>query len=161
MFSLTSIRTQLTKVLQLQESPHRIALAFAVGVFIAFSPTYGLHTLSSVFLAWAIRLNYAAIILGNFVNNPWTTIPILGATMWTGCFILGIPDTPTFSWGNLSPETIMKVAMPYVLPFTLGACTLGLLCSLLAYPLALFMITRYKKQRYISNDSTSCSKKPA
>ena len=161
MFSLTSIRTQLTKVLQLQESPHRIALAFAIGVFIAFSPTYGLHILSSVFLDWAPRRNYAAILLGNFVNNPWTTIPILGATMWTGCFILGIPDTPTFSWGNLSTEAIIKVAMPYVLPFTLGACTLGLLCSLLAYPLALFMITRYKKQRHISNDSTSCSKKPA
>ena len=161
MISLLSIRTQLTEVLNLQESPHRIALAFAIGVFIAFSPTYGLHTLSAVFLAWVFRLNYAIILLGNFVNNPWTTIPILGATMWTGWFILGIPDTPAFSWDNLSPETIMKVAMPYVLPFTLGACTLGLLCSLLAYPLALFMINQHKKQSHISKDPTNCSKKTA
>ena len=161
MISLTSIRTKLTKVLTIQESPHRTALAFAIGIFIAFSPTYGLHTLSAVFLAWAFRLNYAAILLGNFINNPWTTVPILGATMWTGFFILGIPDTPTFSWDNLSTTAIMKVAIPYILPFALGACTLGLLCSLLAYPLALLMIIQYKKQRHISKNPISCSKKPA
>ena len=161
MFSLISIRTQLTKILHLQESPHRNALAFAIGVFIAFSPIYGLHTLSAVSLAWIFRLNYAAIILGNFVNNPWTTVPILGATMWTGFFILGMPDTPTFSWDNLSTTAIMKVAIPYILPFALGACTLGFLCSLLAYPLALRMITQHKKQNHISNNLTSCWKKPS
>ena len=112
MVSLISIRTQLTKILHLQESPHRTALTFAIGVFIAFSPTYGLHTLSAVFLAWAFRLNYAAILLGNFINNPWTTVPILGATMWTGFFILGMPNTSAFSWDNLSAEAIMKAAMP-------------------------------------------------
>ncbi|MFB3071649.1 MAG: DUF2062 domain-containing protein, partial [Nitrospirales bacterium] len=51
MFSLASIRSQLTQVLHLQESPHRTALAFALGIFIAFSPTYGLHTLSAIFFA--------------------------------------------------------------------------------------------------------------
>ena len=161
MISLTSIRTKLTKVLNIQESPHRTALAFAIGIFIAFSPTYGLHTLSAVFLAWAFRLNYAAILLGNFINNPWTTVPILGATMWTGFFILGMPNTSAFSWDNLSAEAIMKAAIPYILPFTLGSFTLGLLSSLLAYPLALFMITQYKKQHHTSNNPTSCSKKPA
>ena len=161
MISLTSIRTKLTKVLTIQESPHRTALAFAIGIFIAFSPTYGLHTLSAVFLAWAFRLNYAAILLGNFINNPWTTVPILGATMWTGFFILGMPDTPTFSWDNLSTTAIMKVAIPYILPFALGACTLGLLCSLLAYPLALLMIAQYKKQHHIPSDPPSCPEKPA
>ncbi len=161
MISLISIRTKLTKVLKPQESPNRAALAFAIGVFIAFSPTYGLHTLSAVFLAWVFRLNYAVILLGNFVNNPWTAVPILGATMWTGFFILGMPDTPTFSWDNLSPEAVMKVAMPYILPFAVGACTLGLLCSLFSYPLALLMITQYKKQHHISDNPTSCSKKSA
>ena len=117
MISLISIRTKLTKVLKPQESPNRAALAFAIGVFIAFSPTYGLHTLSAVFLAWVFRLNYAIILLGNFVNNPWTAVPILGATMWTGFFILGMPDTPTLSWDNLSAEAIMRGARPYILPF--------------------------------------------
>ena len=161
MLSLASIRSQLTKVLHLQEPPHRTALAFALGVFIAFSPTYGLHTLSAIFFAWAFRLNFAAILLGNFVNNPWTTVPILGATMWTGFFLLGMPDAPAFSWDSLSAEAIFEVAMPYILPFTLGACTLSLLGALIAYPLGLFLISRYRKQRETANNPASCSEKPA
>jgi uncharacterized protein (DUF2062 family) len=39
-----SFRALLRQVLHLQESPRRTALAFALGVFIAFSPAYGLHT---------------------------------------------------------------------------------------------------------------------
>lgn len=161
MISLTGLRSQLSQVLHLQESPHRTALAFSVGVFIAFSPTYGLHTISAVFLAWAFRLNYAAILLGNFVNNPWTTVPILGATMWTGFFILGRPDAPAFTWDSLSAEAIFEVAMPYILPFTIGACALGFLGSLVAYPIGLFMISRYRKQQVAQNDPASCSQKPA
>lgn len=161
MLSLSSIRTQLTQVLHLEESPHRTALAFSLGVFIAFSPTYGLHTLSAIFLAWAFRLNFPALLLGNFVNNPWTTVPILGATMWTGFFILGMPDAPVFSWDNLSAEAIFEVAMPYILPFTLGACTLSLLGSLLAYPAGLLMISQYRKRHPIHHDSPACSEKPA
>jgi uncharacterized protein len=159
--SLQSIRTQLKQVLHLQESPHRTALAFACGVFIAFSPTYGLHTVSAIFLAWAFRLNFPALLLGNFINNPWTTIPILGATMWTGFFILGIPDAPSFSWDDLSAEAIFEVAMPYILPFTLGALTLSVLGSLIAYPLGLFLINRYRKHQVSPTDPPSCSEKPA
>lgn len=161
MISLKSIRTQLTQVLHLEEPPHRTALAFAVGVCIAFSPAYGLHTILAIFLAWAFRLNYAAILLGNFVNNPWTTIPILGATMWTGFFILGMPEAPPFSWDNLSAEAIFEVAMPYLLPFTLGACTLSLLGSVIAYPIGLALISRYRKRQALSGNPPSCSEKPA
>ena len=161
MLSLASIRSQLTQVLHLQESPHRTALAFAIGVFISFSPTYGLHTLSALFCVWAFRLNFAALLLGNFINNPWTTVPILGATMWTGFFLLGMPDVPAFSWDNLSAEAIYEVAMPYILPFILGACTLSLVGALLAYPICLFLISRYRKRQVAPNDPASCSEKSA
>jgi len=161
-FSLASIRSQLTQVLHLQESPHRTALAFALGIFIAFSPTYGLHTLSAIFFAWAFRLNFAAILLGNFVNNPWTTVPILGATMWTGFLLLGMPELPAISWDNLSTEALYEVVMPYLLPFTIGACTLSLLGALIAYPLGLLLISRHRKHHVVgTNDPTSCSEKPA
>ncbi|MEC4674216.1 MAG: DUF2062 domain-containing protein [Nitrospirota bacterium] len=145
MISLESIRSKALEVLHLQETPKRTALAFAIGVFIAFSPTYGLHTLSALFCAWAFRLNFAALLLGNFVNNPWTTVPILGGTMWTGFLILGIPDTPNFSWDNLTTETLYETVIPFIWPFTVGACTLSVIGALLSYPLALLMVARYRK----------------
>ena len=161
MASLASLRTQLSQVLHLQDSPHRISVAFAVGVFIAFSPTYGFHTLSVIFCAWAFRLNFPALMLGNLINNPWTTVPILGATMWIGFLILGMPDTPSFSWDDLSTETFYEVIVPYLLPFILGACTLSLLGSLIAYPLGRILISQYRKRNKNPADPPSCSENPA
>src|SRR5690349_2078083 len=55
-----SFRALLRQVLHLQESPQRTALAFAIGVFIAFSPAYGLHTAMVVVCTWLFGLNFVA-----------------------------------------------------------------------------------------------------
>ena len=139
------LRAKIREALHLGETPQRTAVAFALGVFIAFTPTYGLHTASVVFLAWALRLNFPAILAGSLINNPWTVVPILGATMWTGFFLLGIQDVPDVSWSHLSITTLYETVLPFILPFTLGALTLGVLGALLAYPLGLFLIARYRE----------------
>ncbi len=139
-------RAKIREALHLGETPHRTAVAFALGVFIAFTPTYGLHTASVVFLAWALRLNFPAILAGSLINNPWTVIPILGATMWTGFFLLGIQDVPDVPWSHLSAATLYETVGPFILPFTLGALTLSVLGALLAYPLGLLLISWYRKR---------------
>ena len=149
------IRSKILEVLHLQESPQRTALAFSIGVFISFSPPYGFHTLIAVGCAWVFRLNFAALLLGNFVNNPWTTVPILGITMWIGFQILGMPDPPSISWENLSTDSIFGTVLPYILPFTIGACTLSLVGSLISYPLAIYFISRYRKARAIQGSTCS------
>ena len=141
------LRAKIREALHLGETPQRTAVAFALGVFIAFTPTYGLHTASVVFLAWALRLNFPAILVGSLINNPWTVVPILGATMWTGFFLLGIQDVPDVSWSHLSITTLYETVLPFILPFTLGALTLSMLGALLAYPLGLLVIARYRQQR--------------
>lgn len=140
------LRAKIREALHLGETPQRTALAFALGVFIAFTPTYGLHTASVVFLAWAFRLNFPAILVGSLINNPWTVVPILGATMWAGFFLLGMQDLPDVSWSDLSMTTLYETVLPFILPFTLGALTLSVLSALLAYPLGLFLISWYRKR---------------
>ena len=142
------LRAKIREALHLGETPQRTAVAFALGVFIAFTPTYGLHTASVVFLAWALRLNFPAILVGSLINNPWTVVPILGATMWTGFFLLGIQDVPDVSWSHLSITTLYETMLPFILPFTLGALTLSIVGALLAYPLGLLVIARYRQQRH-------------
>ncbi len=140
------LRAKIREALHLGETPQRTALAFALGVFIAFTPTYGLHTASVVFLAWAFRLNFPAILVGSLINNPWTVVPILGATMWTGFSLSGIQDLPDVSWSDLSMTTLYETVLPFILPFTLGALTLSVLGALLAYPLGLFLISWHRKR---------------
>lgn len=140
------LRAKIREALHLGETPQRTALAFALGVFIAFTPTYGLHTASVVFLAWALRLNFPAILVGSLINNPWTVVPILGATMWTGFVLLDIQDVPDVSWSHLSITTLYDTVRPFMLPFTLGALTLSVLGALLAYPVGLLLISWYRKR---------------
>jgi uncharacterized protein (DUF2062 family) len=145
MLSIENLRSQFTNVLYLQEPPHRTALAFAIGVFIAFSPTYGLHTLTVVFCTWAFRLNFLAIFLGALLNNPWTIAPILGLTLWTGFLLLGMPDSTSFHWETLTLDNLYEAISPYLLPFISGGCVLGLAGSLLAYPIALMIISKTRR----------------
>jgi uncharacterized protein (DUF2062 family) len=144
MVSVAKIRAGLDEILHLHESPHRTALAFAVGVFIAFSPAYGLHTAMVFFCTWAFRLNFVALMLGAFFNNPWTVVPVLGATMWTGVQISGMPEAPTIQWDDLSVASLYQQIMPYLLPFVAGATALSVLGALLGYPVAYFFIWYYR-----------------
>ena len=139
-----SFRALLRQVLHLQESPQRTALAFALGVFIAFSPAYGLHTLLVVLCTWLFGLNFVALLAGALVNNPWTIIPILGTTYWTGALLLGRTDMPTFSWHDLSFTGIYQQILPYAVPFALGGLFLSVIGALVSYPAAYLLVLRYR-----------------
>lgn len=139
-----SFRALLREVLHLRESPQRTALAFALGVFIAFSPAYGLHMAMVVLCTWLFGLNFVALLAGAFVNNPWTLVPILGATYWTGALLLGRTDTPTFNWHDPSFAGIYQQVLPYAIPFALGGLVLSVIGALLSYPAAYLLVLRYR-----------------
>ncbi|MFQ5931031.1 MAG: DUF2062 domain-containing protein, partial [Nitrospiraceae bacterium] len=144
---LARIRPLLRLILRLNESPHRVALAFATGAFIAFSPTYGLHTLSVVFCAWVFRLNVLALLGGSLINNPWTLVPILTLTMWTGFQILGSPQVETLYWQGLGIQTLYEQILSYALPFFIGGVALGMLGALVTYPAAYLVVTTFRSRR--------------
>ena len=118
--------------------------AFALGVFIAFSPAYGLHTLLVVLCTWLFGLNFVALLAGALVNNPWTIIPILGTTYWTGALLLGRTDMPTFSWHDLTFTGIYQQILPYAVPFALGGLFLSVIGALVSYPAAYLLVLRYR-----------------
>ena len=63
------------------------------GVLISFTPFYGFHFLGGLLIAWAIRGNLIASMIGTFVNNFLTLVPISAAAVGLGYWILGMrPD---------------------------------------------------------------------
>jgi uncharacterized protein len=142
---MAAFRTLLKQILHLQESPQRTALAFAVGAAIAFCPLYGFHMVLVGLCTWAFGLNFVALLAGALINNPWTIVPIFGATYWTGAIILGRSDTPTFDWGELGFRAVYEQVMPYAVPFAVGGFVLSLIAAVLSYPLALYLITKHRQ----------------
>ena len=140
-----AFRTLLREVLHLQEPPRRTALAFALGVFIAFSPAYGLHMILVGLCTWLFGLNFLALLAGSLINNPWTLVPILGLTYWSGACLMGRADSPTFNWQDLSFAGLYQQILPYAIPFTLGGIVLSFLGAALAYPAAYLFLTKYRQ----------------
>ncbi|HKR80435.1 MAG TPA: DUF2062 domain-containing protein [Nitrospira sp.] len=142
---MASLRALLRQILHLQESPHRTALAFAIGSAIAFCPFYGFHMALVGLCTWAFKLNFIALLAGALINNPWTIVPILGATYWTGAVLLDRSESPSFDWSELGFRAIYEQVMPYAVPFVVGGVVLSLIAALLSYPLALYLITKHRQ----------------
>ena len=84
------LRQVLQVLLHVEDTPHRTALAFGVGVLIAFSPFLGVHFGIALAVAFLFRLNRVAILFGTYLNNPWTIAPIYLAGTSLGCLLLGV-----------------------------------------------------------------------
>jgi uncharacterized protein (DUF2062 family) len=54
-------RKAFRRLLAIDDPPERTALAFAIGVFIAFSPPLGLHTIIATLVAFIFKFNKIAI----------------------------------------------------------------------------------------------------
>ncbi|CAN5521955.1 hypothetical protein BH20ACI3_BH20ACI3_09580 [soil metagenome] len=146
------------RLLAIDDPPERTALAFSIGVFIAFSPFLGLHTIAATLIAFLFRFNKIAIYAGTFLNNPFLTLmPITVASYALGAFVLGRPlsipaegveliKNPRLFSGDYSH--LMFVQSWYMVEsFALGATLLSVICSLLAYPLTLWLLRKHHQRK--------------
>ena len=132
------LRRAVAVLFHVEDSPHRIALSFGLGVFIAFSPLLGLHTVMALGVAVAFRLSKAAIILGIYVNNPWTIAPMYMAGTLLGCLFLGVSTDELAAirfdaHGWAFYRTLLEQLRPYLWPFVVGNTVLGVACGFAAY----------------------------
>lgn len=74
---------------RLPDTPHRIALGFACGVMISFTPFFGLHLLGGMAIAWLVGGNMLAAAIGQVVGNPFTLPFIAWISMSFGRRLLG------------------------------------------------------------------------
>ena len=145
-----TIGPYLRRLLALDDTPERIALAFALGVFLAFSPLLGLHTVLGLIIAFALGLNRVAVLLGVWVNNPSTMVPIYLAAAYVGGLFVGFPPDrpmPQFAWGDLWHPSFWLQMFRHrhmLRPILLGSTILSFISALLSYPIALYVIRRGK-----------------
>lgn len=77
------------RVKRLPDTPHKISLGFACGVFVSFSPLFGLHFLYAAICAFILRGNVLAALLGTFFGNPLTFPFIATVSYRLGRALLG------------------------------------------------------------------------
>lgn len=129
-----ALRDKLSAIFSIKDSPKKIAASFAVGVFIGMSPILGLHTVLGIAAAWIFRLNKFVTIIGVYVTNPWTIVPIYTFATWLGAKLLGIKKIiPAINWNDISFAYLVKKMGHLLLPFLVGTTLLGLLSAIAGY----------------------------
>jgi len=158
------------RLFRLPDPPHRIARGIFAGVFVTFTPFFGLHFFLAVLLSWIMRGNIIAALLATFVGNPPTFVVIAAVSLETGHWLLGRPppaevDEGMFElfwhairdffwniyalltgtepeWGSL-PVFYHEVFLPYMV----GGLIPGAICALAAYYFSLPFIQAYQNRR--------------
>jgi len=148
------IRRWLDTLLHIQDTPKRTAAAFALGVFLGFSPYLGLHTVLGVAFAFLLNLNRVAVLLGVYTNLPWFLGPYYVGTTIIGARMMGYRMPPDFGmqlaelfelslFGADFWRSLGIVLKPLLWPFLLGSTLGSLALAAAAYYVALaFIVSR-------------------
>ena len=145
MISRKAIKNRFSQILAIDEHPHRISLAFAIGIFISFSPIPGTQTISAMVMAWLFRLNVVAAITGTLFSNPLTMVLIYGSSICFGSFVLG-NIASCYPHGLDKNELFLFVkSMP--VPLFTGTILLGATAALISYFVLLQILMRYQKSK--------------
>ena len=144
------LTARLGDVLHLDDSPSRIALALAVGVFISCTPFYGLQTLLSLGIATLFRLNKAATITGTWLNLPWFAPFVYGLALHIGSLLVPDPQgidaaalaallrsSASLSWAN-----VVQLLRDVSLALLIGTTVVGVVAGVATFLVALVVLRR-------------------
>lgn len=153
------------RIVRLGGSPHGLALGVAIGVFVATLPIPGIQLLLAGLVAWALRGNVPAALLGTFWANP-LSLPFLWlASHWLGSAAVGGPATlnahellatleqmrvTLLTPGKQTLATVYGLLWPVWKPLLVGSVPIASVCAVLFYGLTFNLIGGYRAGRRLS-----------
>jgi hypothetical protein len=148
-------RRWLAQLLHTHDTPERTAAAYALGVFLGFSPLLGLHTVLGLVLAFALNLNRVAVLLGIYSNLPWILPAYYTLTTMAGAAILRIRIPPGLlrdlsaaladaQWADF--RHLAHALTPLIWAYALGATIGAVILAFVGYRVALAMIVAHRRR---------------
>jgi uncharacterized protein (DUF2062 family) len=155
---------------RLPDTPRKISRGILAGVFTTFTPFYGIHFVVAALLAFVLRGNVMAALLGTFFGNPLTYVPIGVVSLNLGHWMLGTQpvaevdenvfgkfygagrDLAANAWSAATGQPVDWYAT-YVFwhdvfyPWLIGGIVPGILTGLAAYTISLPLIEAYQRRR--------------
>jgi uncharacterized protein (DUF2062 family) len=160
--ALRSGAARFRAALHLDDPPWRLALSLAVGVFISFTPFYGLQTLLAIGVALVLRLNRAATLTGTWLNLPWFAPLVYAGALRLGTLLIPDPAGIRGAWlayalsqpGSISWRDLPELLDLVSLPLLLGTSLLGAAAGLVTYVVSFRIISRRRAGREPSSGTS-------
>jgi uncharacterized protein (DUF2062 family) len=144
------------RVLHIDDTPHRIALGVAIGMFVTWTPTVGFQMLLVLALSWLLGANKLVGVPFVWISNPATFVPIFLPNYYLGRWVLGsnteAPDfvkamTISRSW----LETVQNwwaATWQVFWPLWVGSIIIGLVLGIVSYGLIYYAVVEYRKIKH-------------
>ena len=141
-------------ILSLDSHPGHISAGFAVGVFISFTPFFGLHTPLAIAIAFIFRLNKLTCLTGAWVNTPLTVIPVLGISYKLGRLLLGRSPQELHIKHELSWQYALKLMDKHGSSLLLGTSILGFIAAIISYFICYYLVVHFRRKDETLNELT-------
>jgi uncharacterized protein (DUF2062 family) len=129
------------EIMSLDSHPAHIAAGLAVGIFISFTPFFGIHTPMAIAAAFLFRLNKLTCITGAWVNTPFTVVPALVLSHKLGQMLRGLPPMQisfkSLEWDDLKAQAASLI---------LGSSILGFAAALVGYAVCYWLVIRFRRK---------------
>ena len=133
------------KILGVHDSPHRIALGVAIGIFVTWTPTIGFQMALTVALSALFRANKVVGVPLVWISNPatlWMYIPnyllgcrLLGETPSTDMLLAALSKAFGVNESGLKERfmTVVQTLWDVLAPLMLGSVIIGGILGVLSY----------------------------
>ncbi|GEM_PF-817136 len=155
------------KILGVHDSPHRIALGVAIGIFVTWTPTIGFQMALTLALSTLFRANKVVGVPLVWISNPatlWIYIP----NYLLGCRLLGEKPSTDVLLAALSKAfgvnesglkerfmTVVQTLWDVLAPLMLGSVIIGALLGVLCYAATYKGVQIFQARRAASGAASS------
>ena len=127
---LRLLRQRLLWLWHQEGSPGQRARGLAAGVFTGCYPFFGLQIVLGVGLASLVRGNHLLAMVGTWISNPLTSLPLYWFNYQVGCWLLGAgPAFPSLE--QLKDGELLNLGASFTARLMAGSTLVGLLSALL------------------------------
>jgi uncharacterized protein (DUF2062 family) len=140
-------------ILQLDDTAHSIALGTAIGFFIAWTPTVGIHMILVVAVAVLLRANKVAGLIAVYLSNPITVAPMYYLDYWLGAQVLHNKFTfaemqallDYHGWDGFK-RALWTLCVELAGPMWLGGLVLAIGHAIPGYYITRWAVERYRRR---------------
>lgn len=132
------------KLVRVKDTQDKLAIGFACGSMVSFTPLIGFHFFLAVIFAYILRGNIVASLIGTFVGNPFT-FPFI----WI--FIYKVGNIFFKNDQNVSLEltfqSLFDQGYDILMPMLIGSLIVSIPIWLISYFTLKFLMSSFKKRR--------------
>ncbi len=145
------------KLFLIHDTPQKISLGFAIGVFSGVTP--GIGPLTALFLAFLLRANRASALVGTLFTNTWLSLVIFVLSIKAGSVILGVEWQAVyqkwlellkdFRFSRLFEASVVDILLPIAVGYLVSALCFGFVAYIVARAILLFTRHESKDRTHI------------